>query len=346
MIVTNNTGISLPLAVWLLHDEYDYINIPNYISVTSLMKPLKQIVLAKRIPPAQRTEDVEDFIARKLGTAIHDSIEKAWIDGYARSMKLLGYPQSAIDNIAINPDDDTVRASNSIIPVYLEQREIREIVIDSVTYTIGGKFDMVADGIVQDNKSTSAFSWLFGTKDDDHRLQLSLYRWLDAGRDLRRIREDYGQINYVFTDWARAQAKINPKYPQKRVEKKDLKLTSLVATEAFVREKLTAIARYMNSPEAAMPDCTDEELWRSASSYKYYADPTKISGRSTRNFDDPVEARKFMAEKGGKGAIIIKPGEVKACGYCAAFDVCKQKNQYLSEDNSPVDVTGVLSTVY
>jgi len=348
MKVTNNTGISLPLAVWLLHDEYDYISTPNYISVTTLMKPLKQIVLPKRIPPQNRTDDVEGFIARKLGQSIHDSIEKAWTIGYAKSMRLLGYPQDAIDRIAINPTDETVRASNDIIPIYLEQRCFRTIEIGGVSYTIGGKFDAVFDGIVNDNKTSSAYSWLFGTRDDDHRLQLSLYRWLDAGRDLRRIKEDYGQINYVFTDWAKAQARSNPKYPQQRVEKKELKLLSLADTERFVREKLTAVIRHTDSPESVMPECNDEELWRSDPSYKYYSDPAKANipgSRSTRNFTDPVEARKFMAEKGGKGAIIIKPGEVKACPYCAAFDVCKQKDQYLSE-GGPVDVTDVLSTVF
>src|SRR5690349_11985097 len=75
MRVGNQLGISLPLAVWLLHDEYDYIDRQNYISATGLMKPLRQIVLPKRIPPDQLMPDVSEFIARKLGHAIHDSIE-------------------------------------------------------------------------------------------------------------------------------------------------------------------------------------------------------------------------------------------------------------------------------
>ena len=31
MKITNNSNISLSLAVWLLHDEYDYVNETNYI---------------------------------------------------------------------------------------------------------------------------------------------------------------------------------------------------------------------------------------------------------------------------------------------------------------------------
>lgn len=333
MIITNKSNISLPLAVWLLHDEYDYVDKPNYISVTTLMKPAKQIIMAQRVPRDELVEDLEAFIARKLGTAIHDSIEKAWVKGYAKSLKLLGHGENVIERIAINPSDYEVHSRNDIIPIYMEQREFREIEIDGTIYTVGGKFDMVADGIVQDNKSTSAYSWLYGTRDEDHARQLSLYRWLDAGRSMRRIKEDYGQINYIFTDWAKAQAKSNPKYPSKRVERKDLPLLTLAETEAFVRARLTELKRYGKLPEEQIPECSDADLWRDDPKFKYYADPTKTAGRSTRNFDDAVSARKYMAdEKGGKGIIITKPGEVKACGFCGGFAACKQKNQYISTE--------------
>lgn len=329
MRVTNVSDISLPLAVWLLHDEYDLItDVDNYISVTTLMKPLRQIILPHRIPMDERAADVEEYVSRALGKAIHDSIEKAWVKGHARSMKLLGYPQHLIDRIRINPDDDEVRASNEIIPVYLEQRAMREI----AGYTIGGKYDMVADGIVQDNKSTSAWSWAKGTRDDDHQLQLSLYRWIDAGRPMRRITEDYGRINYVFTDWQKNLARSSPTYPQKRVESKEIPLLSLSDTEQWVRNKLALVRQHWNTPENELPECTDQELWRSDPVYKYFTDPAKATvpgARSSKNFSDMNDARKHMADKGGNGIIITQLGEPKACGYCPAFDACTQKDKYL-----------------
>jgi hypothetical protein len=327
MRVTNNLDIGLAIAVWLLHDEYDYVtDVENYISVTTLMKPLRQIVLPHRIPTEQRTSDVSEFIARKFGHAIHDSVEKAWVKGHERSMRLLGYPQDIIDRVAINPTDEQVRASNEIIPVYLEQREIRE----HNGFSIGGKFDMVADGIVQDFKSTSVWGWIKDDKNANYQLQMSLYRWLDAGRSLRRIQEDFGRINFVFTDWSKAQMRTTPNYPPKRVEHKDIPLMSLAETEQWVENKLALIKRHWNTPEDQLPHCTDEELWRSAPQFKYFSDPAKASleNRSTKNFDDMASARAFMAEKGGKGAILTVPGEVKACGYCPAFDGCTQKDIY------------------
>lgn len=327
-MITNRSDISLALAVWLLHDEYDYVKgVEKYISATSVMKPIRHLILPGRMDPTDNIVDVEDYIARTLGHALHDSVEKAWVKGYARSLRLLGYPEHVIEQVRINPTDDEVRASNptnEIVPIYLEQRLLREF----EGYTIGGKFDMVTDGIIQDTKSTTTFSWTKGGKDDDYRLQMSLYRWLDAGQPLRKITEDYGRINFIFTDWQKFMAKGNPAYPQKRVEHKNIELLSLKETEAWVRSKLQLIEANRNVPEPLLPECTDEELWKSEPQFKYYGDAAKTSGRSTKNFDDLAEARAFMASKGGKGIVKTVPGEPKRCGYCEAFGACSQKDRY------------------
>ena len=332
MRITNNTGIALPLAVWLLHDEYDYIDEPNYISVTTLMKPLRHIIIPPRIPAAEATPpDVEEYISRALGHSLHDSIEKSWVKGHKRSLKLLGYSDEVINRVLINPTPEELAATKDPIPVYLEQRGFRPF----QGYTIGGKFDMVAEGIVQDNKSTSVNSWLFGSRDADYQLQMSLYRWIDAHRPSvglhRRITEDFGRINFIFTDWSKAQARANPKYP-KRVEEKEIWLLSLEETEEWVRKKLSLIQHYRDTPEHLLPECTDEELWRSAPKYKYFSDPEKAkdpSARSSKNFDDLSEAHRHLAEK-AKGTIVTVPGEVKRCDYCPAFDGCTQKDRYFS----------------
>lgn len=330
MRITNNTGIALPLAVWLLHDEYDYISEPNYISVTGLMKPLRHIIIPPRIPKEEATPpDVSDFVSSALGKSIHDSIEKAWVKDPIKKLKMLGYPQDVCDRVLINPSDEELETTKNAIPVYLEQRGLRPF----QGYTIGGKYDMVAEGIVQDNKSTSVNSWLFGSRDSDYQLQMSLYRWIDAHRPKlgmkRRITEDFGRINFIFTDWSKMQARSNPKYP-KRVEEKEIWLLSLEETEQWVRNKLAQIEHHRNTPEHLLPECTEEELWQSAPRYKYFSDPAKANvpgARSTKNFDDLSEAHQFMAEK-GKGIVITVPGEPKRCEYCPAFDGCTQKNRY------------------
>ena len=324
MKITNNSNISLSLAVWLLHDEYDYVNEPNYISVTTLMKPLRHIILPRRIPRELVETDVSDFIARALGHSLHDSIEKSWVKGYKRSLALLGYPEKVIERVLINPTPEELASTPNAIPIYLEQRAKKTVEVNGKTWTVGGKFDMVAEGIVHDNKSTSAYTWVYGGRDEEHQQQGSLYRWLNPDK----ITEDFIRINYIFTDWQKAQARQNPNYPQKRVESKDIVLLSEAEVQRWVEWKLQLVMKYWDAPERDIPNCTDEELWMSDPKFKYYADPAKTSGRSTKNFDSLLEANAFKAEKGNKGIIITVPGEPKRCDYCDAFPLCTQKDKY------------------
>lgn len=327
--ITNTTDISLSLAVWLVHDDYDYgagTSFKEYISVTTLMRPTKQIVLARRVPVEKQIEDVEDFVARALGNSIHDSIEKAWKKGYATNLKKLGIPAHIVQCVAVNPTDEERMTNPDMIPVFLEQRGYREI--NGVT--IGGKFDLVAEGHVEDNKSTSAYGWVFGTRDDENRLQGSLYRWIDAVQPMPKITESYMRVNYIFTDWQKAQARQNPKYPSSRVKHKDIALLSLDDTELYVKAKLFDIKKHMAVPESQMVPCSDEELWRSDPVYKYFSDPTKVDGKSTKNFDNITDANRFRAEK-GKGVVVTKPGEVKRCGYCPAAPICQQRKLYFAD---------------
>lgn len=323
--ITNETDISLPLAVWLVTDNYDCINEENYISVTTLMRPIRQIILPSRIPAEQRKLDVSDLIASSLGTAIHDAIEHSWSTNYERALKTLGYPQHIIDRVKINPTPEQVRASNEIIPVYLEQRGFRDL--DG--FKIGGKFDLVAEGICQDFKSTSVWTYVKGNRDDEHTLQMSLYRWIDAARPVRRITEDFGIVNYIFTDWQKMMANKGD-YPSQRVVSKQIPLMSLDETEQWIRNRLMLIRKYQNVAEEHIPECTDEDLWRSEPQFKYFSDPVKAmtGGRATRNFPTLAEANAFLAEK-GKGVIITVPGVPKRCGYCPAYEACSQKDRYL-----------------
>ena len=46
----NINQVPVSMAVWLAHDEYDHNDDPNHISVTGLIKPTKQLILAGRVP--------------------------------------------------------------------------------------------------------------------------------------------------------------------------------------------------------------------------------------------------------------------------------------------------------
>ena len=319
-MITNKEDIPLTLAVWAVDDDYDYVNQENYISVTQLIKPIKQIILGMRV--TDEDTDVSDLINAALGTCIHSGIEKAWKFNYKKNLKSLGYSEELINKIKINPKKENLK--NTDIPIYIEQRNT--IKIDD--FTIGGKFDMVADGILHDNKSTSVYTWIYGGRDKDYCLQGSLYKLIN--KDI--IKEDFIRINYIFTDWQKSAAAQNEKYPLNRLVYKDIPLLSLEETKKFVENKIKQIKIYKDSSEEKLPRCTDEDLWRADPKYKYYADPTKTSGRSTKNFTSLQEANEYKLAKGNKGVVIVVPGEVKRCMYCRAYNICKQRREYFPND--------------
>lgn len=330
MNITNNFGISLPLAVWLLHDDYDYQNIPNYISATSLLKSTKQIILSKRIASEDREADVSDCISQRFGHAVHDAVEQAWRKSGKRAMKLLGYPDYICDNIAINPTQEEMDANPNIVPVWIEQRAYREVVIDGVTYTVGGKFDMVLDGRLFDTKTTSVWTFMKGSKDEDYGLQGGIYKWLNPDK----IFSDHIFIQFVFTDWQRMMAKRTPGYPPIKIMEHPVLMPDDAAVEDYVVGKIRELSRLWDAPEEHLPPCNDKELWRSEPQYKFYLDPEKAKdpdARATKNSDTLAEAQAYQASKGGRGVIVTKLGEPKACEYCPAFDICKQKDAYFAE---------------
>lgn len=318
---TNTHGIALPVAVWLADETYDHVTgVENYISATTLLRPVRATVLAKRIKPEDMPPtDISRLVASSMGTAIHDSIERAWVERSRENLFKLGYPDWVIDRIKINPDPATVDPEHDI-PVYFEKRTIKQI----GKHHVGGKFDNVAEGKVRDFKSTSVFVYTKGVKDDDYSLQGSIYRYLNP--DI--ITEDTMEVHFILTDWSRAQATQNPDYPQTACPSRNVPLKSIPETEQWIKGRLDLIETCMDLPQDELPRCTDKELWRGASTYKYYKNPEKMT-RATKNFDTFAEANLRLAEDGYVGVVREVKAPVVACNYCPAFSACKQKDEYL-----------------
>lgn len=156
-------------------------------------------------------------------------------------------------------------------------------------------------------------------------LQGSLYRWLNP--DI--IHKDDMVVNYIFTDWSAADAKQKPEYPQARVLTQRIPLISVEETQAYVEAKLKQIEKYKDAKESDIPYCTDEDLWRKETVWKYYKHKDKTDGRSTKNFDNSADAYARLAEDGYTGIVVEVKGQVVACRYCNAFSVCTQKDNYL-----------------
>ena len=180
MEYTNHSNLPLSISVWLAQDDYDHDTRENVISATSLIKPLKQLIMSSRVEDSTK-EDVVGLIPSRMGSAIHNGIESAWKNNYKENLAKLGYPKRVIERVRVNPSEDELKNDPDIIPVYLEIRSEREV--DG--FIISGKFDFIGDGRLEDFKSTSVYTFMSGSNDEKYILQGSIYRWLNHDKITR-----------------------------------------------------------------------------------------------------------------------------------------------------------------
>lgn len=321
MKLTNNTGLSLFAQVYLAHETYDREEAG--LSVTTLLKPVKQVILARRVPEGMASADVADQIASSNGTAIHDAFEAAW-----KSPKLvdtlirLGNPPGVARKVRVNPTPEEV-AAGGIIPVYTEVRSKKLV----RGLWVSGKFDFIGDGAVEDLKNTSV--WKYLNADFEHYiLQGSMYRWLNP----TLVTKDWMNLTFQFTDWNSRDRNMNPdNYPPARMHTRKLQLLSYDDTQVYVENKVQQLIDLEHADEKQMPPCSDKDLWRKADTYRYFAKAEKAhepGARSTKNFDNKADADLHAAQKGG--VVVTKRGGVVGCLYCNAFLACKQKDALIA----------------
>lgn len=319
MHYTNTSNISLALAVFLATDDYDHE--PNTISATSLMKSTRQHILSKRIPAEENFIDISTLVPSRLGSAIHGGIENAWLNpNVIKIIESLGYPKAVYQNIKINPTAEELDPKT--IAIYMELRSYLEV----MGVTISGKFDFVGDGKVQDFKNTSVWRYVYQTSKQDYINQLSIYRLLNP--DI--ITKDTGLIHYIFSDWSKMDSLRTKGYPPSRIMTQEIKLMTIKETMSYVRNKISLIQHHADSKEEHLPLCNDTELWRKDPTWKYYKNPQKTDGRSTKNFDNLKDATIKLVEDNSVGVVKHVPGQVVACSYCACFSRCTQKDSLIT----------------
>lgn len=323
MNFTNNKKIGLSMAVFLSHDDYDYDPRPNAISATTLQKSTRQIILAKRAVASEMSIDISSKVASSYGTAIHDAIEKAWLNGnHVKALQKLGYSKDTIERFKVNPAPEELAADT--IPVYVEQRSERQL----GKWIIVGKFDFVGDGVLEDHKTTGVYTYIKKTNNEKYKLQGSVYRWLNP----EIITRDQMLVNFIFTDYSKLKAMTDKDkgYPAERVLGMPVSLISLSETQRFIENKLKDIEANFNMAEADLPLCNQEELWQDETVYAYYKNPD-ATGNSTKNFDNFSEAQMRLMKDGSVGIIKIRKGMVKYCAWCPAAAICSQCTQLIAD---------------
>jgi len=289
MQYTNKLNFPQYIVDWLVHDDYDHNSNPYTISATTIMKPTRSHILTMRHADTLQ-QDASDLIASRIGTAIHDSIERIESENVTKELRLH-----------------------------------RKIQIENIEYTVSGKFDiLVTDNnqvaTLRDIKTTSVWSYVFGSKDLDYKLQLSIYRWLLLGSDYKV--NTVGYIDFFFTDWQSMKARQDNKYPQKKIlAGYEIELMSSDEVEAYIQERLSKLENNLQKDDNELDLCTKKELWAGEEVFAIYRNTSSRAAKLCKSYE---EAIKYKQDKKIDGRIERRPPKVRRCSYCAAFPFCNQ----------------------
>lgn len=294
VMFTNKHSLAQELCIYaeyIYNTGYDYKPTDEFaISVTSLMKPIQAVVLARLNKDLNKEIDYADIIASSNGTAMHDHFEQA----------LLWWNKN-------NPDQ----------PQYT--MEIRNS-MKFGRWTVSGKFDLAINGYGADLKTTSVYKYM--SKDDsDYIEQLSYYRMLHP----EHINKDDAAILFLFTDWKNADRMRNPReYPSARAGHKLIKLKKPDVMKKQTIDKLEAIDKAIET--GIIPECTNEELWATPTLYKVYKTATAARAMpGGGKFENRYDAEDFCLSKGVPITHIREvKGTAKRCNYCEVKNICPQ----------------------
>ncbi len=288
MKYTNKHNFPDYVQQWLKFDEYDYN--PDTISATTLLQPPRAYAL--QLQNYDELEvDFSDIIPSRYGTAIHDSVEKVKLDNCIQERRL----RTLIDEIVVTGKFDIMK-------------EIRK-----------GVFKLV------DVKSTSVWTFIYGSKDEEYIKQLSIYRYLGHmnGYNVQQNAE----IFMIFTDWSGARAREDEKYPQTRIEIVDLKLWDINKTRNYIKERVNLLTNTASMEQKDMPKCTNEELWAKETKWAVLQRGKKTA---IRLCNSQIEADKLVKERLGM-YVEERKGMAKRCKYCSARKFCTQHEELVTE---------------
>jgi len=287
MKYTNKHDFPDFVVQWLENDDYDYDE--NTLSATTLMQPSRMHALKNKYHD-QLEIDVSDVIASRYGTAIHDSVEK-------------------------------VNLKNCV-----QEKRLRKGVMNKI---ITGKFDILKEidstrHELIDIKSTSVWSFIYGSNEEEHIKQLSIYRWLANNNSYTVIQR--AKIWMIFTDWSKAKALQDPKYPQTRIVVKEIDLWAEEETLKYIGLRIALFNTVSQLDEKDMPLCTDEELWAEADKWALIKEGNK---RALKVFETEAKAVDHQESLPGnlKYNVVHRPGGVKRCKYCLVRKFCSQYKQ-------------------
>lgn len=263
------------------------------IRVTELLKGVREVWLTKRHND-ELEQDVSDMIWMMFGTALHSILEASEEEGHQ-----------------------------------IKEARLSEKIGD---LTLSGGFDLY-DGKkkkVIDYKTCSVWKVIYGDL-DDWRKQSAIYSWLltKAGFEVTGT-----QIVALMKDHSIGKARREASYPPLPVQTFEFPYTSKEAEEidAFIKNKMSEIADYKDTPDDELPICSDEERWYSGTKYAVKKGKNKTA---LRVLDSMEEAEQWMQDNEHRGGtdVEVRLGENRKClDYCSAREFCNYYHEVVKND--------------
>lgn len=265
MRITNRANLPTPF-VRMAEDKYTIK--PKRYSVTTLLKPVREILLNRR-----HNEDIEqdcsDMIWLLFGKAVHSILEQ-YSDGMSE----------------FTEEKLTVKLENG--------------------YTISGVIDLydLDKKMVVDYKTASTWKVIY--KDfDDWKKQGLMYAWLlrKNGLDCDKV-----IFYAILKDWSKTKAKVDREYPQSPVVKVEFDIAGVDEIDKYIKEKIDEIIFYEDKPDSELPLCSLEDRWNDGDKYAVMRKGRKTAMRvldsmseaetwKEANGGDFIEVRKGVDKK-------------------------------------------------
>lgn len=260
----------------------DYEYKPKRYSVTTLLQPLR-VTLLKRRHDEDLEEDCADSTYRLLGTAVHRVLEDA----------KSGDMDFSEEKLVIDVGDG---------------------------YALSGIFDVYqADEFRVCDYKTTSVTKIARNDTHDYWIQTLCYAYM-----LRKngFECDKGRIIAIMRDWMQSKALYDKEYPQCPVEVIDFffKDEDFVYIENWINERFGLIKQLELLEDDELPECTDEEKFKSPDSFA-----VKKKGRKTamRVLNSMELAEQWMQENGGDFVEQRKGEPIRCQRYCNCNKFCK-----------------------
>lgn len=209
---------------------------------------------------------IPDSLFRYLSQDLYDYQNKA--DSYSAT-ELLNPVQIIVlrrrhwENIEIDAIDQTWKLLGSGVHAILEKEKgiekIERLKWKVMDKEVSGRWDRIFNNEITDFKVTSAWTVTYGSRVEEWKMQLSIYRWLYY-KVKQKLLNDTGYIDALLRDWT-GKNLDRSNYPKANAVQIPIELCDLEDTEEFITNKIKLIIKAEKMTDTQLLSCTDSERW-------------------------------------------------------------------------------------